>query len=51
MLLSSCMHFLIQIIFHVTLKEKKKGAEVLHLILMFDAFLNVMQLQNEPVVA
>lgn len=46
------MHFLIQIIFHVTLKEKKKKkGEVLHLIFIFDAFLNVMKLQNEPVVA
>lgn len=50
------MHFLIQIILHVTLKKRKrkKGknrGEVLHLIFIFDAFLNVMKLQNEPVVA
>lgn len=45
------MHFLIQIIFLVTLKEKKKGGQVLHLIFILDAFINVMNLQNEPVVA
>lgn len=47
------MHFLIQIILHVTLKKRKgkNGGEVLHLIFIFDAFLNVMKLQNEPVVA
>lgn len=32
---SSCMHFFIQIIFHVTVKEKK-GGEVLHLIFILD---------------
>lgn len=50
MLLSSCVYFLIQITFHITLKEIKKGrGEVLCLIFMVSAFLNVIKLHNELV--